>query len=183
MVLAFETVSDPFFGKVMNILSQGAFCLTIILFLACCLLSRRGAVIIISQFILHSTLAFHNKEPAIESFIVFLLELMHIRSVSVRRPFRGDSLEYRVHRIESRYSTRYSIVNTREYRVSSVTLHLGGTVYCIFLTFVTAFWIQLDSVCFTMIAPSFDIQGYSFTHFVQNEPIILKGAQPKVMDI
>ena len=37
-------------------------------------------------------------------------------------------MEFTVSSIESSIETRYSIVNTREYRVSSVTLHLGGTV-------------------------------------------------------
>ena len=80
-------------------------------------------MIIISQFILHSTLAFHNKEPAIESSIVFL-----IRTHAYSCIFEAFRFDYRLEATVSSIETRYSIVNTREYRVSSVTLHLGGTV-------------------------------------------------------
>ena len=71
-------------------------------------------MIIISQFIFHSTLAFHNKEPAIESSIVFLLELTHIRAYSKRsgsttvsrRQSRVSSSPYRVSSRVSRLDTR-----------------------------------------------------------------------------
>ena len=61
---------------------------------------------------------------------------MHIRAYSKRsdslEPNRFEatvsSIEFTVSSIESSIETRYLIVNTREYRVSSVTLHLGGTV-------------------------------------------------------
>ena len=60
---------------------------------------------IISQFILHSSLAFHNNEHATVS-----------------------SIEFTLLSIKSSIDTPYSILASIEYRVSSVNLHLGGTV-------------------------------------------------------
>ena len=63
---------------------------------------------IISQFILHSTLAFHNKEPAIQSSTVFFFFRTHAYSC-IFKAFRFDdrfeatvsSIEYRVeYRVE-----------------------------------------------------------------------------------
>ena len=55
---------------------------------------------------------------------------MHIRSVPVRRPFRGDSLEYRVHRIEYRVEYRDSILDSQHSRVSRIECHLTSGRYC-----------------------------------------------------
>ena len=60
---------------------------------------------------------------------------MNNQDVSVERFFRVSSIEYRVSSIEYRVScieyrvpTRYTIHDAFEYRVSSVNLHLVGTV-------------------------------------------------------
>ena len=68
-------------------------------------------MIIISRFILHSTLAFHNKVPAIESSIVFL-NRTHAYSC-IFEVFRFDdrfeatvsSIEFTVSSIESSIET------------------------------------------------------------------------------
>ena len=53
---------------------------------------------------------------------------MNNQDVSVERFFRVSSIEYRVSCIEYRVPTRYTIHDAFEYRVSSVNLHLVGTV-------------------------------------------------------
>ena len=72
---------------------------------------------IISQFILHSSLAFHNKEHAIESPIAFY------QNSCIYKPFRfDDRFEATVSSIEFTVSSQvlrlnsipfYSILNTR----------------------------------------------------------------------
>ena len=59
---------------------------------------------------------------------------MHIRSVPVRRPFRGDSLEYRVHRIKYQVEYRDSILDSQHLRVSRIECHLTSGRYCNCLT-------------------------------------------------
>ena len=91
-------------------------------------------MIIISQFILHSTLAFHTKEPAIESSIVFLLKLMHIRAYSKRSGSTTVSRrQSRVssHHIEYRVEYRDSILDSQHSRVSRTECHLTSGRYCI----------------------------------------------------
>ena len=88
-------------------------------------------MIIISQFILHSTLAFHNKEPAIESSIVFLLELMHIRAYSKRSG--STTVSRRQSRVSSSpYRVEYQdlIPDSQHSRVSRIECHLTSGRYC-----------------------------------------------------
>ena len=53
---------------------------------------------IISQFILHSSLAFHNKEPAIENSIAFFIRTHAY--LCIFEQFRGDSIELTVSSIK-----------------------------------------------------------------------------------
>ena len=54
---------------------------------------------------------------------------MNNQNVLVERFFRVSSIVYRVSCIEYRVPTRYTIHDAFEYRVSSVNLHLVGTVH------------------------------------------------------